>query len=129
MTKGQLMQLNYTADEIKQIDVALPLNIINDLRNKGEDTYFYVINYNNNALGTLEKMVDQQKKTNLIKVNGYNYYVDGNELISCSPHMDDCEVQVSDLTDLKVWEYNELVNKIKKHYPEFKMNRLEGRFV
>ena len=59
MTKGELMQKNYSADEIKQIDVALPLNIINDLRNKGEDTYFYVMNYNDNIFGTLEKMEDK----------------------------------------------------------------------
>ena len=60
-----------------------------------------------------------------ITVNGYTYYVDGNELILCSDHILDNEVQVSDLTDMKVWEYNELVSKIKKQYPEFKINVLK----
>ena len=64
-----------------------------------------------------------------IIINGYTYYVDGNELILCSDHILDNEVQVSDLTDMKVWEYNELVSKIKKQYPEFKINVLEGRFI
>ena len=56
MTKGELMQLNYTADELKQIDPSLPMAVVDELRGKGEDTYFYVMNYNNNCLGQLEKM-------------------------------------------------------------------------
>lgn len=60
MTKGQLMQLNYTADELKQIDASLPINIIDDLKSKGEDTYFYVMNYNNNCFGKLEKMKENK---------------------------------------------------------------------
>ena len=59
-----------------------------------------------------------------ITVNGYTYYVDGNELILCSDHILDNEVQVSDLTDMKVWEYNELVDELKKYYPDFKIETL-----
>tara|TARA_R110002051_G_scaffold324385_1_gene421415 strand:+ start:1664 stop:1843 length:180 start_codon:yes stop_codon:yes gene_type:complete len=59
MNKGQLMQLNYTADELKQIDPSLPMDVVDELRGKGEDTYFYVMNYNNNVLGTVEKMEDK----------------------------------------------------------------------
>lgn len=68
-----------------------------------------------------------------VEVNGYSYSVDGNELISHSKHERwgryRWEVQVSDLTDMKVWEYNELVDKIKKHHPNFKIEKLEGRYV
>ena len=56
MTKGELMQKNYSADELKQIDVNLPTEIWCDLRKNGEDTYFYVMNYNNNIFGNLEDM-------------------------------------------------------------------------
>ena len=59
MTKGELMQKNYTADELKQIDPSLPMDVSEDLRSKGEDTYFYVMNYNDNIFGTLEKMEEK----------------------------------------------------------------------
>ena len=38
-------------------------------------------------------------------------------------------VQVEDLTELKVWEYNELVNELQEHYPDYPIEHLEGRFV
>ena len=38
-------------------------------------------------------------------------------------------VQVEDLTELRVWEYNELVSKINEHYPDYPIEYLEGRFV
>tara|TARA_R110002020_G_scaffold354372_1_gene567147 strand:- start:481 stop:840 length:360 start_codon:yes stop_codon:yes gene_type:complete len=38
-------------------------------------------------------------------------------------------VQVEDLTELRVWEYNKLVGKLKKHYPDYAIVYLEGRFV
>ena len=38
-------------------------------------------------------------------------------------------VQVEDLTELKVWEYNELVNELQEHYPDYPIEYLEGRFV
>ena len=36
---------------------------------------------------------------------------------------------VTDLSELKVWEYNELVQKLYKHYPDYPIDYLEGRFV
>ena len=38
-------------------------------------------------------------------------------------------VDVSDLTELKVWEYNLLVDKLSVHYPDYPIERLESRFV
>ena len=38
-------------------------------------------------------------------------------------------IDVTDLTELKVWEYNELVSKIQKHCPLYPIDYLEGRFV
>ena len=38
-------------------------------------------------------------------------------------------VQVEDLTELRVWEYNELVYELNKHYPDYAIEYLEGRFV
>ena len=37
--------------------------------------------------------------------------------------------QVEDLTDLRVYEYNELVDELNKHYPDYPIERLESRFV
>jgi hypothetical protein len=38
-------------------------------------------------------------------------------------------VQVEDLTELKIWEYNKLVDELHKHYPDYPIEHLEGRFV
>ena len=38
-------------------------------------------------------------------------------------------IDVTDLTELKVWEYNELVEELNKHYPDYPIEYLEGRFV
>ena len=38
-------------------------------------------------------------------------------------------VQVEDLTELRVWEYNELVDKLNKVFPDYPIEYLEGRFV
>ena len=38
-------------------------------------------------------------------------------------------IEVTDLTELRVWEYNELVDKLQKHYPDYPIEYLEGRFV
>ena len=36
---------------------------------------------------------------------------------------------VTDLSEMKVWEYNELVDKLNKVFPEYPIEYLEGRFV
>tara|TARA_R110000824_G_scaffold10325_1_gene45712 strand:- start:240 stop:542 length:303 start_codon:yes stop_codon:yes gene_type:complete len=36
---------------------------------------------------------------------------------------------VEDLTDFTVYEYNELVEKLNTHYPDYPIEYLEGRFV
>ena len=38
-------------------------------------------------------------------------------------------VQVEDLTDLRVYEYNTLVDELNKYYPDYPLERLESRFV
>ena len=42
---------------------------------------------------------------------------------------DDEWIDVIDLTELKVWEYNELVDRLNKVFPEYPIECLEGRFV
>ena len=41
----------------------------------------------------------------------------------------DIWVQVEDLTDLRVYEYNALVDELNKYYPDYPLERLESRFV
>ena len=36
---------------------------------------------------------------------------------------------VTDLSEMKIYEYNELADKLNKHYPDYPIKRLEGRFV
>ena len=38
-------------------------------------------------------------------------------------------VDVEDLTELKIWEYTELVIQLEKHYPDYPIEHLEGRFI
>ena len=37
--------------------------------------------------------------------------------------------EVEDLTELKVWQYQELVKEIKKHYPDYNIDYLIGKFI
>ena len=58
------------------------------------------------------------------------YYVEEGQLIYSYDVQDDADdVQVSDLTELKVWQYNQLVNRLLMHYPDYKIDKLEGKFI
>tara|TARA_R100001530_G_scaffold2141_2_gene3600 strand:+ start:111 stop:452 length:342 start_codon:yes stop_codon:yes gene_type:complete len=52
-----------------------------------------------------------------------------NYLLQCKWWQDDEWVDVTDLTELKIWEHAELVNALHKHYPDYPIDHLEGRFV
>ncbi len=58
---------------------------------------------------------------------GY-YYINNNELIYSYGYNED-EVQVSDLTDLTVYQYNQLVMSINGVYPDYDIKELKGRFI
>ena len=76
------------------------------------------------------------KKIRIEGIEGY-YYIENDCLIYCYEEYDNNskqlkeygECDVSDLTELRVWEYNELVNKINKNYPKYKMSYLKGSFI
>ena len=38
-------------------------------------------------------------------------------------------IDVEDLTEMRVWEYNQLVDELHKHYPDYPIESLESRFV
>ena len=67
-----------------------------------------------------------------IKIGGIKFrcteWEDNIYLESKQPDDDDW-VQVEDLTELRVWEYNELVSQIEKKFPDYPIEYLEGRFV
>jgi len=78
----------------------------------------------------LTDIVKKEKKLKRIKVDDIEgcYYVEDDTLIySCDDYADD--VQVSDLTELKVWQYNVLIRALNKHYPDYKIKLLTGRFI
>ena len=39
------------------------------------------------------------------------------------------KVEVSDLTELKICQYNELFKQLMVHYPNYEIDKLEGRFI
>ena len=45
------------------------------------------------------------------------YYVENDELLYIDDGIDEC--QVSDLTELKIWQYNELFEALAYHYPDY----------
>ena len=63
MNKGQLMQLIYTGEELKNIDASLPINILSELDN----IYYFVMNYNDSVFGKLEDMrvISNQRDINI----------------------------------------------------------------
>ena len=78
----------------------------------------------------LTDIVKKEKKLKRIKIDYIEgcYYVEDDTLIySCDDYADD--VQVSDLTELKVWQYNVLVRALNKHYPEYSIKKLTGRLI
>ena len=50
MTKQDVMNTVYTKEQLRNIDASLPIGM------GIKDTFWYVINYNNNILGKLENM-------------------------------------------------------------------------
>ena len=57
------------------------------------------------------------------EVNGKGYF------LQFKWWQDEEWIDVTDLSEMKVWEYNELVDKLNKHYPDYPIEYLEGRFV
>ena len=57
------------------------------------------------------------------EVNGKGYF------LQFKWWQDEEWVDVTDLSEMKVWEYNELVDKLNKVFPEYPIEYLEGRFV
>tara|TARA_R100000008_G_scaffold86873_1_gene82260 strand:- start:3393 stop:3620 length:228 start_codon:yes stop_codon:yes gene_type:complete len=75
--------------------------------------------------------MDKSKKINIKvdSIEGY-YYVENNELIYCYDQLYGYdEVQVSDLADLTIYQYNQLAMSINAAYPDYNIKELEGRFI
>ena len=73
------------------------------------------------------------KKIKIYGVEGY-YCVKYNTLLHIHKEWDlDIEVEVAcdveDLTSLKVFQYQDLVKQIKKHYPDYNIEYLKGMFI
>ena len=88
---------------------------------------------------TKDEMVEKLMKLvnkPIIKISEMEYIVsewEGNVYLECRATcvdgVRDNWVQVSDLTDFTVGEYNSLVEELHKHYPDYPIEYLEGRFV
>ena len=67
----------------------------------------------------------------MIKINEHEgaWFVEHGELCySYDGTLDDCCI-VQDLTGLRVWEYNQLVDELSIHYPSYNIEHLTGRFI
>ena len=64
-----------------------------------------------------------------IKIDGIEgcYYVEDDTLIHSCDNTDD--VEVSDLTELKVWQYDRLVTELNEYYPNYPIKHLKGDFI
>ena len=72
----------------------------------------------------------------IIKISEMEFVVNewkGNVYLNCRSTFKDGTkdnwVDVEDLTDFTVGEYNHLVDELNKHYPDYPISYLEGRFV
>jgi hypothetical protein len=72
------------------------------------------------------KLLKRENGSTYIDCNGY-YYIDNNTLIY--KYNDGSEVEISDLTELRVWEYQNLVKQIKLLYPDYNIDYLIGKFI
>ena len=67
------------------------------------------------------------KKIKVHCLDGYYFVEDGYLCYNCPDLQDD--VEVSDLSDLTVAQYNELACQLLRFYPDFKILQLQGRFI
>ena len=71
-----------------------------------------------------------EKKHKIIKLSKeMSYRVVDNELQFKWLQENEEWIAVTDLTELKVWQYNELIYELNKYYPDYAIEYLEGRFV
>ena len=69
------------------------------------------------------------KKIKIDYIEGCYYVEDDTLIYSCD---DTDDVEVSDLTELKIWQYNELFEALAYHYPDYEkdsVNNLRGKFI
>tara|TARA_Y100001951_G_scaffold70488_1_gene57310 strand:- start:165 stop:479 length:315 start_codon:yes stop_codon:yes gene_type:complete len=83
-----------------------------------------------------ERTVYRKEKYPIIKISEMEFAVyewKDNIYLNCRSTFKDGTkdnwVDVSDLTDFTVGEYNQLVEELHKHYPDYPIEYLEGRFV
>jgi len=67
------------------------------------------------------------KKIKVYDIEGY-YYVEDNYLCYYCDDLDD-DIDVSDLSDLTISQYNNLADQLNNHYPDYNINKLNGRFI
>ena len=77
-------------------------------------------------------MIRNDKRSSMKKIkvhclDGYYFVEDGYLCYSCPDLQDD--VEVTDLSDLTVAQYNELACQLLRFYPDFKILQLQGRFI
>ena len=67
------------------------------------------------------------KKIKIRGIEGY-YYVEDDYLCHYSNDLKDGGI-IEDLSSLYIYQYNELVKNLWVYYPDYNINKLEGRFI
>ena len=66
------------------------------------------------------------KLINVSGIEGYYYIEDGYLCYHCDDLVD---IDVFDLSDLTISQYNDLADQLNNHYPGYNINKLNGRFI
>ena len=75
----------------------------------------------------MDKEIKSRVLIEVHHIDGFYYVEDGCLCYKCPDLQDD--VEVSDLTDLTISQYNELVEKLNKEYPDYAIETISGRFL
>ena len=73
--------------------------------------------------------IDEEKSYRCIEAKTYGKHEGKGYFLQFKWWEHDEWCDVTDLSELKIWEYNKLVDELNKHYPDYPIEYLEGRFV
>ena len=78
-----------------------------------------------------QQINEERQKMKIIEIedlDDFYYKIEDNILYWSEYGIEELN-EVEDLTELKVWQYQELVKQIKKLYPDYNIDYLIGKFI
>jgi hypothetical protein len=88
-TKGELIKLAYSEDELRNIDTALPMETIRQINDLGLNGFFFVMNYNDNVFGRIENIASMLLSKHYLKNHrGTSVSMIAEEVLGKNPQID-----------------------------------------